>query len=312
MDFWQEIHATSWGKEFVAGGLGGITGLVSGHPLDTVRIRQQTLSTAGGGGGSSSAFAILRNALAREGPASLYRGMGAPLATVAFQNAMVFQTNAILSRAFDKPVSPKDPPSLKAVALGGTGTGVLQSLMISPVEMIKIRLQLGRNQKHLTEQQPYKGPIMVAKNVWRKEGIRGIYRGLGITVLRDGPSHGVYFWTYEYMRELLHPGCKKSGEENLSTMLVAGGLAGVASWIVCYPFDVAKTKLQAQTYDCLKYNGTVDCLRKSIKEEGYDVLWRGLGTTVARAFVVHAVVFSAYEITLRLLFNQSIQMQEVD
>ncbi|XP_057734460.1 mitochondrial arginine transporter BAC2-like [Arachis stenosperma] len=303
MDLWAEFHAASWGREFVAGGFGGIAGIVSGHPLDTVRIRQQVLNT--GGHGSSSAFTILRNALAKEGPASLYRGMGAPLASVTFQNAMVFQTNAILSRVFGKSVSPNDPPSFKGVALGGVGTGVLQSLIISPIELVKIRLQLHRNEKHLIEQ-PHKGPIIVVKNVWRKEGLKGIYRGLGITVIRDGPSHGVYFWTYEYMKEQLHPGCRKSGQESLCTMLMAGGLAGVASWIVCYPFDVAKTKLQAQTPDSLKYNGTVDCLRKSIKEEGYGILWRGLGTTVARAFVVHGVVFTAYEITLRLLFNNEI------
>ncbi|XLR28501.1 hypothetical protein S83_056401, partial [Arachis hypogaea] len=128
MDLWAEFHATSWGREFVAGGFGGIVGIVSGHPLDIVRIRQQVLNT--GGHGSSSAFTILRNALAKEGPASLYRGMGAPLASVTFQNAM-------------------------GVALGGVGTGVLQSLIISPIELVKIRLQLRRNEKHLIEQ-PHK------------------------------------------------------------------------------------------------------------------------------------------------------------
>ncbi|MED6158300.1 Mitochondrial arginine transporter bac2 [Stylosanthes scabra] len=307
MDFWPEFLASSWGKEFVAGGFGGIAGIVSGYPLDTIRIRQQSSNIFGSS--SSSAFSILRNAIAKEGPASLYRGMGAPLASVTFQNAAVFQTYAVLSRVFDKSVSPNDPPSYKGVALGGVGTGALQSIILSPVELIKIRLQLRRGANHLTE--PQKGPVMVAKNIWRKEGLKGIYRGLGITVIRDAPAHGIYFWTYEYMREQLHPGCRKSGQESLTTMLTAGGLAGVTSWISCYPFDVVKTRLQAQTPDSLKYNGIVDCIRKSVKEEGHAVLWRGLGTAVARAFVVNGAVFAAYEITLRLLFsNGNIQMQE--
>ena len=79
MDFWPEFLASSWGKEFVAGGFGGIAGIVSGYPFDTLRIRQQSSSTA------SSAFSILRHMVAREGPGSLYRGMGAPLASVTFQ-----------------------------------------------------------------------------------------------------------------------------------------------------------------------------------------------------------------------------------
>lgn len=41
MDFWPEFLANSWGKEFVAGGFGGIAGVVSGYPLDTLRIRLQ-------------------------------------------------------------------------------------------------------------------------------------------------------------------------------------------------------------------------------------------------------------------------------
>lgn len=293
MDFWPEFLASSWGREFVAGGIGGTAGIISGYPLDTIRILQQSSNTG-------SAFTILRNVVAKDGPAALYRGMAAPLASVTFQNAMVFQIYAVLSRAFSTSVSSNDPPSFKGVALGGVGTGALQSMLLSPVELVKIRLQLQNTGKSLESE---KGPVRVAKNIWKNEGLRGIYRGLGITVLRDAPAHGLYFWTYEYTREKLHPGCRKSCQESLDTMLVSGGLAGVASWVFSYPLDVIKTRLQAQTPSSLKYRGILDCLRKSIKEEGYIVLWRGLGTAVARAFVVNGAVFSAYEITLRCLFN---------
>ena len=230
------------------------------------------------------------------------------------QNAMVFQTYAILSRAFDSSVSASDPPSYKGVVLGGVGTGAIQSIMLSPVELVKIRLQL-QNVSHanLHGAASYKGPVSVAKSILKTEGIKGIYRGFVITVLRDAPAHGVYFWTYEYMREQFHPGCRKNGHESLRTMLTAGGLAGVASWLCCYPLDVVKTRLQAQTPSSsspLKYKGILDCFRRSVKEEGYCVLWRGLGTAVARAFVVNGAVFAAYEIALRCLFNNgSIQTE---
>ncbi|GAY36151.1 hypothetical protein CUMW_279230 [Citrus unshiu] len=85
MDFWPEFMASSWGREFVAGGFGGIAGVVSGYPLDTLRIQQQS-STSG------SAFSILRRTVATEGPQALYRGMGAPLASVTFQNEMQHTT----------------------------------------------------------------------------------------------------------------------------------------------------------------------------------------------------------------------------
>ncbi|CAI9766099.1 unnamed protein product [Fraxinus pennsylvanica] len=294
MDFWPEFLASSWGKEFVSGGLGGTAGVVAGYPLDTLRIRQQNSRTG-------SAFSILRRVVTRDGPCALYRGMAAPLASVFFQNAMAFQTYAILSRAFSSNGTGVEPPSYKGVALGGIGTGAIQSLLLSPVELVKIRLQLqGKTNENKNQSGSEKGPVCVARNIIRTEGWRGIYRGLTITVLRDAPAHGVYFWTYEYMREQLHPGCRKSGEETFRTMLFAGGLAGVASWIFCYPLDVMKTRIQAQPESSpTKYKGIADCFMRCVKEEGYSVLWRGLGTAVARAFLVNGAIFTGYETALR-------------
>ncbi|XP_071733471.1 mitochondrial arginine transporter BAC2-like [Rutidosis leptorrhynchoides] len=290
MDFWPWFLASSWGKEFVAGGFGGIAGVVSGHPLDTVRIKQQS-------GRGGSACNILKNIVANEGSLALFKGMGAPLASVTFQNALVFQCYAAFSRALDPYIPTTIPPSYETVVLGGTGAGAVQSLVITPIELVKIRLQL---QNQSTE----KGPSTVAKNILKTEGLKGLFRGLTITVIRDAPSYGFYFWTYEYAREKLHPGCRKNGQESFSTMLVAGGLAGVNSWICCYPVDVVKTRLQAQTGDSsVKYNGIVDCFRKSVRNDGVSVLFRGLGSTLFRAFVVNGAVFTAYETTLRCLFN---------
>lgn len=300
MEFWPEFLASSWGREFVAGGFGGMAGVLAGHPLDTLRIRlqQPTSSTR------PSAFQLVQNIVSKEGPLALYKGMGLPLATVAFQNAVAFQAYALLSRAFDNNNKRNEPPSYKSVALAGVGAGTIQTAILTPVELIKIQLQVNTCRRPTTSSFHF-GPIMVAKGILQREGIKGLYRGLGITVLRDAPAHGVYFWTYEYSREWLHPGCRKNSRESLSTMLAAGGCAGVASWVFCYPLDVVKSRLQAQGNLSPKYTGIFDCLQKSVTEEGYKVLWRGLGTAVARAFVVNGAIFAAYETALRLIYPRS-------
>ncbi|KAG0465393.1 hypothetical protein HPP92_019557 [Vanilla planifolia] len=295
MEFWPEFLASSWGKEFVAGGLGGMAGVVAGHPFDTLRIHlQQPSSPSSPGSGRPSATALFRSILRTEGPAALYRGMAAPFASVAFQNAMAFQVYALLSRACD-PGKNDEPPPTKALPW--------------LVELIKIRLQLQTTNHHHRRTNP-KGPLTIAKSILHTEGIRGIYRGFLITILRDAPAHGVYFWTYEYAREHIHPGCRTTGDESLATMLFAGGLAGVASWVCCYPLDVVKSRLQAESRPLgsqppPRYNGIMDCFRKSVREEGFSVLWRGLGAAVTRAFVVNGAIFSAYELALRLLVNGS-------
>ncbi|CAL4966116.1 unnamed protein product [Urochloa decumbens] len=303
MEFWPEFLATSGGREFAAGGVGGMAGVLAGHPLDTLRIRLQQPPPPVSPGivetprRPPSAARMLRGILRAEGPSALYRGMAAPLASVAFQNAMVFQVYAILSRSLGSESSTSDPPSYTSVALAGVGTGALQTLILSPVELVKIRLQLeAAGHKH-RRPGDHHGPVDMARDILRREGLRGIYRGLTVTALRDAPAHGVYFWTYEYARERLHPGCRRGGGESLATMLVSGGLAGVASWVCCYPLDVVKSRLQAAA----RYRGVMDCFRRSVREEGLPVLWRGLGTAVARAFVVNGAIFSAYELALRFL-----------
>ncbi|KAG9141086.1 hypothetical protein Leryth_001604 [Lithospermum erythrorhizon] len=229
--------------------------------------------------------------------------MAAPLASITFQNAIVFQSYATLSRKFDKDIKPTDPPSFRGVIFGGFGAGAIQSLIVSPIELVKINLQL---QRQTNDKSSLKGPADIVRIILNREGWRGIYRGFTITVLRDVPSHAFYFSTYEYIREKLHPGCRKNGQETFGTMLVAGGLAGVVSWMSCYPLDVIKTRIQSQSNSTpLMYRGIVDCFRRSVKNEGWNVLWRGLGTTLTRAFIVNGAVFTGYETALRLLFTNN-------
>jgi hypothetical protein len=91
MEFWPEFLATSGGREFVAGGVGGMAGVLAGHPLDTLRIRLQQPPPPVSPGivdapsRPPSGARLLRGILRAEGPAALYRGMAAPLASVAFQ-----------------------------------------------------------------------------------------------------------------------------------------------------------------------------------------------------------------------------------
>ena len=50
----------------------------------------------------------------------------------------------------------------------------------------------------------------------------GAYRGFGVCLVRDVPSHGVYFGVYEYLREKLEPGSRVKGNKNPTTMFLAG------------------------------------------------------------------------------------------
>lgn len=94
-------------------------------------------------------------------------------------------------------------------------------------------------------------------------------------------------------------------EPSLPAELLAGGLAGVLSWIVNIPVDLVKTRIQSDSLSSPRYCGIVDCFVKSCREEGFRVLFRGLAITCVRAFPTNAVTLVVYSKCLRVLQERS-------
>lgn len=84
MEFWPEFLGSTSGSEFLAGGFGGMAGVMAGHPLDTVRIRLQQPRLASAVT-PTSATGLIKHIVSTEGPMALFKGMASPLATIAFQ-----------------------------------------------------------------------------------------------------------------------------------------------------------------------------------------------------------------------------------
>lgn len=84
-------------------------------------------------------------------------------------------------------------------------------------------------------------------------------------------------------------------------MLMAGGTAGTVSWVITYPIDVVKSRLQSDGMSGpRRYAGAWDCLKQSIRNEGYGFLSRGLTSTILRAFPMNAACFTVVTWTFRL------------
>lgn len=113
------------------------------------------------------------------------------------------------------------------------------------------------------------------KTIVNKSGIRGMTRGLGVTICREVPAFGLYFSSYEIL-----VGLQKN---NTAWVFAAGGFAGIISWIFTYPIDVVKSRLQADNFGLnSKYANAMQCLKSSVATDGVIGLFRGLGSTVIR------------------------------
>lgn len=214
------------------------------------------------------------------------------MAGLAAVNAIVFGVYGNILR------SSSSPSSLQNQFLAGSAAGFVQSFVTSPMEFAKTRMQLqglANPKVNLPFWQKkkiqYKNPLDCLSKTFRKEGLVGVYRGLGCTILRDAPAFGVYFAGYEYLTEKV---TDSKGKVNTLSLLFVGGLAGVMSWIVIYPLDVMKSRLQADGMSggAKKYKGLWDCMKKSYRSEGLKVFAKGLNSTIIRAFPTNAATFA--------------------
>lgn len=83
-----------------------------------------------------------------------------------------------------------------------------------------------------------------------------------------------------------------------------GGIAGLACWVVCYPQDLMKTKIQCDVgpnggkYPHHKYirdGGIINCAKDIYRHEGYYGFWKGFSACTVRAILANACMFFAYE-----------------
>ncbi|XP_038214780.1 mitochondrial basic amino acids transporter-like [Zerene cesonia] len=256
--------------DFVAGCIGGCAGIIVGHPLDTLKVHIQA--------GRGSALECTKALLKGGSLSTAYRGVGAPLGGVAAINAVVFGAYGNTIRSLP------NSESLIAHGIAGSISGLLQSLICAPIELIKTRQQLAKPGELMPT-----GAWSGARHILKTGGYRALFRGLGITVLRDSPAFTVYFVSYEAMTRR---------NQSVMRVFMAGGLAGALSWIVSYPVDVVKSRLQGDAIQ--KYAGAWDCFRQSIRTDGWRCMSRGLGPVLVRAFISNGACFTAVAWTDRI------------
>ncbi|KAM7329772.1 hypothetical protein ACRRTK_011385 [Alexandromys fortis] len=294
-------------EEFVAGWISGAVGLVLGHPFDTIKVRLQTQNTYRG-----IVDCILKT-YRHESVLGFFKGMSFPIASVALVNSVLFgvYSNTLLAlTATSHQERRAQPPSytnifiaaqssLLQVCVLAKGSRAFLAYCLAPFDLIKVRLQnqTEPRMKIGSSEPRYRGPVHCAASILREEGLQGLFRGSWALVLRDTPTLGMYFVTYEGLCRQYTP---EGQNPSSTTVLVAGGFAGIASWITATPFDVIKSRMQMDGLKGRKYRGMLHCMASSFQQEGIRVFFKGMTLNSARAFPVNAVTFLSYEYLLSL------------
>ena len=256
---------SNFSKSFFAGTFGGFLGTILSHPFDTIRIRIQT-----------------ENKYKYRGFIDLYKGVVPPLYGIALEKTLVFGSYNYVNDNLQKKY-PKQ--SILNHGLSGLVAGLVCTSIVTPVERIKIIRQTSTK---------YSNSEKFLSHSFKENGVRNtLYRGWTSTLTREIPGYAIYFSTYEYLKKDIF----KNNPNHIQTFLM-GGFCGAFSWVFIYPSDVIKSRMQSEDSK-IKYNGVIDCIKKSIKSDGYKVFYKGFYTSLLRAIPLHAGVFTGYEIFMK-------------
>ncbi|XP_032952603.1 solute carrier family 25 member 48 isoform X2 [Rhinolophus ferrumequinum] len=222
-------------EDFVAGWIGGAASVIVGYPLDTVKTRLQA------GVGYGNTLSCIRTVYRKESVFGFFKGMSFPLASIAVYNSVVFgvfsNTQRFLSQHRCREPGASAPRSLSDLLLASMVAGVVSVGLGTPVDLIKIRLQmqtqpfrqanLGLKPRAaaLGEQPAYQGPVHCIATIVRTEGLAGLYRGANAMLLRDVPGYCLYFIPYVLLNDWITP--EASAGPSPCAVWLAGGMAGV-------------------------------------------------------------------------------------
>jgi hypothetical protein len=286
----ESIPQTNATKSFAAGCISGVVGCIVGHPLDTIKLFQQTNKDSL----SIIAVGYRKLLIERKGTAAIWRGLGPALAVQVITSSFLFGTQTSISHrvtenlgkwqwlavgisseeVIDSKYRLQQAMSISTVTcatISGFFTGGLLAPIVCPLEGFKCRSQVatGSTMANLTGQLN-----------WKR-----LYSGFVPSVLRCSFGNAAFFGVYAV--------CQSAGVN----AAIGGACAGAAFWVAGMPFDVLKSRMQ--TADL---HSAVPTMRETYfkirQEVGLRGLYAGLPVTLIRAVPMNAAVLLTYEFVL--------------
>jgi solute carrier family 25 (mitochondrial folate transporter), member 32 len=199
----------------------------------------------------------------------------------------------------------RDRAHFTATFIAGVGSGALASIVCAPLDLMRTRMQVWGDIQKKSGGNVSDGPKAAFTQIIEKEGWKGMFRGLGMTLITVPVFWGIYFPLYDQTKHYLgqqYPpevyGFSPSWI-HMSSAVFTGAVAD----LICNPLFVVRTRLQTQALHQLleeggashiHESGIVQTTKELYQRHGIPIFWRGM--TANLIGLSHcAVQFPSYE-----------------
>lgn len=185
------------GVSFIAGAIAGTAATTVTYPLDLLRTR---FAAQGNERVYSSLFASIRDITRSEGPKGFFRGLSAGVGQIVPYMGLFFAFYELLKPMFADITLPLESLG-SGDAVAGICASVMSKTVVFPLDTVRKRLQVQgpTRAKYVHRNIPVyeAGVVGTLRAIVAREGARGLYRGLTVSLLKAAPASAVTMWTYE-------------------------------------------------------------------------------------------------------------------
>ncbi|XP_075230305.1 calcium-binding mitochondrial carrier protein SCaMC-2-A-like [Lycorma delicatula] len=189
----------------------------------------------------------------------------------------------------------KDAESSTEISVGerfiaGSFAGTVGQTVTYPLELVKIRLALGKTNE-------YRGIIHAAKSVYLNRGIKGFFQGYVLSVIGIIPYAGINLTVYETLKGY----STENFSDRYSTLqlLACGAIATTCGVVCCYPLALLRTQIQATKGS--RKPEMMNIVKDIVLTQGISGFYRGLTPNIIKVIPAVSVGYAIYEASLKTL-----------
>jgi len=186
------------------------------------------------------------------------------------------------------------------LASGGMA-GATSLLFVYSLDYARTRLANDAKSSKGGGARQFNGLVDVYKKTLATDGIAGLYRGFGPSVLGIVVYRGLYFGMYDSIKPVLLVGPL---EGSFIASFLLGWAVTTGAGIASYPLDTVRRRMMMTSGEAVKYKGSLDAARQIMAKEGVRSFFKGAGANILRG-VAGAGVLSIYDQVQLLLFGKA-------